>query len=81
MSRSGALHVISAIEAAAGGGAPGRPARHAAAHRASTAGRSHDSVLSRVRRMLAAAPAATAEPAGTVPVPSRPHGGTAAQPD
>jgi hypothetical protein len=56
MSRSGALHVISAIEAAAAGGGPGRPARRAAADRACAAGRPGGGVLSRVRRMLAAAP-------------------------
>ena len=74
------MYVISAIEAAAAGGAPGGTARHAAAHRASAAGRPGGSLLSRVRRMLAAAPRGDGDAQGG-PRRDRPRLGTAAQPD
>jgi hypothetical protein len=80
MSRSGALHVISAIEAAAAGGGPGRPARHAAAHRACAAGRPGGGVLARVRRMLAAGPRSDGGAHGGAGR-DRPQPGAAAQPD
>ena len=80
MSRSGALHVISAIEAAAAGGGPGSPARHAAAHRASAAGRPRGSVLALVRRVLAAGPRSDGGTHGDHH-PGPPQPGAAAQPD
>ncbi|HEX3192048.1 MAG TPA: hypothetical protein VHS30_19940 [Streptosporangiaceae bacterium] len=80
MSRSGALYVISAIEAAAAGGGPGGPARRAAADRTSVAGRPGGSVLSRVRRMLAAVPRRAGGAHGAAGR-DRPRLGAAAQPD
>ena len=55
MSRLGALYVITAIEEAAAGGRRGVPAKRPANHRVLAAGRPGGRMLSRARRMLAAA--------------------------